>query len=227
MRLCRAATALCALAAIGSARQTPPIVGGISSTAPVEIDGTSMAPAPSWPLVDRDVVRTTSAPGLILTPDRNAINLLPGTTVRIRTIPPRQTWIFVREGGLSVETMNPGVMVCIANRVFQPSADAKGSLALDAVGAVSRSVTSGALTELRVTACNEQLAAGMTAPGGPVAGGTATAPSPAGNRAAIAAAAAGLAASAGLAFFGGAPAVNCGSGAGCNFNPPPVSPSGP
>ncbi len=230
MQLYRGATAVCLLTLAASAQQKPDIVGEISSTAPIEIDGTSMAPAPSWPLVDRDVIRTTSAPGLILTPDRNRLTLMPDTSVRIRTLPTRQTWIFLREGGLAVDTDNRSVMICVANRVFQPSAPAKGSLTLEKNGSVVSNVTSGSLTELRVSACNDQLAAGMTGPANPVAGGTATAPSAAGSRAAIGAAAGGLTTSIILALIGdsGTP-NNCtsSSSAACNYNPPPVSASGP
>lgn len=209
------------------AQQTAPVIGGISSTAPVEIDGTSMAPAPSWPLVDRDLLQTTTAPGMILTPDQNSITLLPGTAVRIRTVPPRQTWLFVREGGLSFDTKNNNVMVCAANRVFQPATATKGSIQLDKSGLITRNVTSGSVAEIRVTACGEELAAGMTGQAGPVAGGTATPPTPPGNRRAIAAAIVAFGTTAGLSFFGGSPPVNCSAPGSCNFNPPPISPSGP
>jgi len=215
------------LASCVLAQQTPPVIGGISSTAPVEIDGTSMAPAPSWPLVDRDVVQTTTAPGMILTPDQNSITLLPGTAVRIRSLPPRQTWLFVREGGLSVDTKNTNVMVCAANRVFQPAGATRGSIQLDKSGSITRAVTNGSIAEIRVTSCGEELAAGMTGQAGPVAGGTATAPSPTGNRKNIAAALLAFGGSIGLSFFGGSPAVNCSAPGSCNFNPPPVSASGP
>ena len=210
-----------------SAQQTPKIVGEASSTAALEIDGTTMAPAPSWPLVDRDEVRTTSAPGLLLTPDRNAITLMPDTTVRVRVLPPSQTWIFLREGGLSVDTKNRSVFICVANRVFQPSASARGTLDLKKSGTVSSAVTSGSFTELKVSACGENLAQGMTT--GPVAGGTATPSGP--GLGTIAAAAGGFAAggiaTGFVAASGGSTSGTCTSSTGCNFNPVPVSPSGP
>jgi hypothetical protein len=219
MRLYRIATGISILALTASAQQKPAIVGGVSSTAPIEIDGTAMEPAPSWPLVDGDVIRTTSAPGLILTPDQSAITMMPGTTVRVRVLSAGQTWVFVREGALSIDAKNRNVLICVANRLFQPSGPAKGSLQLEKSGTVLQSVTAGSLAELKGNSCNET--------SGPVAGGTATAPT-ANDRKVLAAA---LAAAllgvipAGFAAASGAPA--CASSAGCNFNPPPVSPSGP
>lgn len=217
MRLYRITTGIGILALTASAQQKPAIVGGVSSTAPIEIDGTQMEPAPSWPLVDGDVIRTTSAPGLILTPDQSAITMMPGTTVRVRTPSAGQTWVFVREGALSIDTKNRNVLICVANRLFQPSGPAKGSIQLEKSGTVS--VTAGSLAELKGNSCNEA--------SGPVAGGTATAPTANDRKALAAAIAAALAGAipAGFAAASGPPV--CASSAGCNFNPPPVSPSGP
>jgi hypothetical protein len=238
MRLLRIVAATGVLALTASAQQTPQVVGGVSSTAAVEIDGTPMAAAPSWPLVDRDLVRTTSAPGLILTTDQNAITLMRETAVRVRAIQPNQTWIFVHEGGLSVKTKNNRVLICIANRLFQPSESASGTLNLEKSGAVTRTVANGLLTELPVKACGDELAAGMVPlPAGAVAGGTA-------GTATATASAAGAATAAGVATtvasavvsVGLATAVgivssagsnSCASSSGCNFNPPPVTPSSP
>jgi len=225
------------LAIAASAQQAPEILGGISSTAPVEIDGTSMAPAPSWPVVDRDVIRTTSAPGLILTPDQNAITLMQATTVRVRAVVPHQTWVFVREGGLSVRTKNDGVLICMANRLFQSSASASGTLTLEKTGTITRSAQSGVIKELPVSACGEDLAAGMTAsPPGAVAGGTASATTATGGTAAHAggiASAATIATAAGVSA-GVATAIGvagstspCTSSTGCNFNATSVTPSTP
>jgi len=219
MRLHRIATGLGILALSASAQQKPAIVGGVSSTAPIEIDGTSMEPAPSWPLVDGDVIKTTSAPGLILTPDQSAITMMPGTTVRVRALPAGQTWVFVREGALAIDAKNRNVLICVANRLFQPSGPAKGSLQLEKSGTVSETVTTGSLTELKGNSCNEQA--------GPVAGGTATATTTNNRKLLAAALAAALAGAipAGFAAVNNAPA--CASSTGCNFNPPPVSASGP
>jgi hypothetical protein len=178
-----------------------------------------MEPAPSWPLVDGDVIRTTSAPGLILTPDKSAITMMPGTTVRVRAVSAGQTWVFVREGALSIDTKNRNVLICAANRLFQPSGPAKGSLRLDKSGTVSQTVTAGSLGELKGNSCNEA--------SGPVAGGTATAPAANDRKklaAALALALAGVI-PAGFAAVSGTPV--CASSSGCNFNPPPVSASGP
>jgi hypothetical protein len=231
MRLFQITGAVGVLCLAAFAQQTPEIVGGVSSTAPIEIDGTSMAPAPSWPIVDRDLIRTTSAPGLILTPDQNAVTLMPGTTVRVRSIQPHQTWIFVRHGGVNVRTKNYGVVICIANRAFQPSAATAGSLKIDGAGRVTRTVESGLIGELPVSTCGEELAGGMVAlPPGTVAGGTASAAAASGAAAggvsstvagAIAAAtSAGVATSIGVASSA---SNSCASG-GCNFNPTPVTP---
>lgn len=216
------------------AQQAPDILGGVSSTARIEIDGTSMAPAPSWPIVDHDLIQTTSAPGLILTPDQNAVTLLPGTTARVRRIQAQQTWIFVRRGGVNVSTKNYGVRICIANRLFQPSAATTGTLKVDGSGRLTYMVRSGQIAELPVSACGEELVAGMiAAPAATVAGGTATATAGAAAAAAggvstavattaVIAPAVGLAASAGSVFS----ASSCAS-AGCNFNPVPVTPVAP
>lgn len=218
-------TAIGFIAVSAWSQQTPQqIVGGITSTAPIAIDGTSMAPAPSWPLVDRDVVQTTSAPGKVITSDQNSVTLLPDTAVRVRKLPPRETWFFVRQGGVTLDTKNSDVRVCIANRVFQPAGPAKGSIQFDKAGAVTRTVTSGSIAELQANACGEEIAGGMTGSGNPVAGGTATAPSPTANRVTEAAALTGLI---GLFFTGGSPPINCSVPGACNFNPAPVSPSGP
>jgi hypothetical protein len=215
MRLYRIATGISILALSASAQQKPAIVGGVSSTASIEIDGTAMEPAPSWPLVDGDVIRTTSAPGLILTPDQSAITIMAGTTIRVRALAAGQTWVFVREGGLSIDPKNRNVLVCAANRLFQPSGPAKGSIQLEKSGAVAQT---GSLVELKGNSCNET--------SGPVAGGTATASTANDKRALAAAIAAALVAAipAGFAAASGPP---CASSAGCNFNPPPVSASGP
>jgi hypothetical protein len=219
MRLRRIATGIGILALTASAQQKTAIVGGVSSTAPIEIDGTAMEPAPSWPLIDGDVVRTTSAPGLILTPDQSAITLMPETTVRVRELPAGQTWVFVREGALSIDTKNRNILICVASRLFQPAGAAKGSIQLDKSGTVLQTVTAGSLTELKGNSCNEAA--------GPVAGGTATAPTTNNGKKAAAALALALVGviPAGFAAASGPPA--CASSAGCNFNPPPVSPSGP
>jgi hypothetical protein len=229
MRLLRTTAWIGILSLTALAQQTPEIVGGISSSAAVEIDGTSMAPAPSWPIVDRDLIRTTSAPGLILTPDQNAVTLMQGTTVRVRIIEPHKTWVLVRQGGVNVRTKNDGVLVCIANRLFQPSATATGTLNVDAAGKVTRTVSRGLITELPVSSCGEELATGMvSSPPGTVAGGTASPPAAnAGSKAlgtgiAIGTAAGLAAAIGGVSAFGS----SCAS-AGCNFNPPSVTPSVP
>jgi hypothetical protein len=231
------------LAAIGmmapaaSAQQTPQVLGGVSSTAPVEIDGTSMAPSPSWPVVDHDLIRTTTADGLILTTDQNAITLMQGTTVRVRSIAPSQIWIFVREGGLSVKAKNDDIRICVSNRLFQPSASAAGTLTLEKSGKITQSVKSGLVRELPVSACGEDLAAGSVAsPPGAVAGGTASATTAAGGTAAHAggiASAATIATAAGVSA-GLATAIGvagstspCTSAAGCNFNATSVTPSSP
>lgn len=239
--------ALAGILTLAVSADAPDLVGGISSTAPVQIDGTSMAPSPSWPVVDKDVIGTTSAPGLILTPDQNAITLMQQTTVRVRTVLPRQTWVFVRQGGLSVTTKNNNVLVCIGKRLFQPSAAASGTLELDKSGTVTRHVTSGVLTELPGSPCGDELAAGLVSSpaSGAVAGGTASAAvaggtvaggTAAGSATAVATTVTAVAVSAGAAAAGLATTVgaassssasSCTSSTGCNFNPTPVTPSSP
>jgi hypothetical protein len=226
MRSARVVTGICVLALAAAASPKRDIVGGISSTAPVEIDGTSMDPAPSWPVVDRDDVQTTSAPGLLLTPDRNAITLMPETGVRVRTSPTHQTWVFVRQGGVTVSTKNRSVLVCIGNRLFAPSASARGSLSLDRSGSVSRSVSSGVIEELNTSGCADQAAADtVQVAARPVAGGTASAGGGFGKAGIVSVAA--VAASAGVTAGVAAASSPCASSTGCNFNPASISPSGP
>jgi hypothetical protein len=234
--------------ALVCAAQKPNVAGTISSTASIEIDGTAMAPAPSWPLVDRDEVGTTSSPALLLTPDQNAITLAAQTKVRIRVLPEHQTWLYVREGGLSFETRTSNVLICMANHVFQPAAQTKGSLILEKSGLVTRRAARNAFNEKETRLCNEEgpinlLTSGASAgasgasSGGAVAGGTASgAATVAGGTAAGAATAgttiaagvlAGSAAATGAVSAAGTVGSPCTSGAGCNFNPVAVSPSTP
>ena len=225
---------------IGSAEQAT-VLGTIGSTSAVVIDGTAMSSTGSsaWPVVAGDEI-ATQAPALLTTADHNLATFDAESRFRLNAVATtpaaeKQTYIFVRQGGLAFDARSSRLLICIGNRLFVPETLAKGTLRLDKNGSVLQHIDSGVFAEQGARSCNEDgpgtFLTGTPGPAGGnagVAGGNAGAV-PAGGvtvtntRATVAAVAATLV-GVGLAVATGAftSASSCAT-VGCNANPPPVS----
>jgi hypothetical protein len=239
--------ALCAVAflvPVGISAQQSRVIGTCTSSAPIVIDDIEMQPtaAAAFPVVDGDEIAATSAPALFTTSDKNLVTFERESKARVGTIEGGQTYVYVRQGGVSFVANNADLDICMANSLFIPAAGSKGILRLEKTGAVSRVMSAGALIDDGQRACDDHtpgplanqppIQAGgnaggtATAPPGP-AGGTATAPTPAPSTrlsSILGGVGAGSAAAGGLV---GAFANTCTSPGGCNHNPLAVSPSTP
>jgi hypothetical protein len=164
-------------------------MGAITSTKPVAIDGTSMSPtgSASWPVMERDEI-ATQAPAMLTTGDHNVIVLDADTKIRLDAVSPvsgeaKQTYIFLRQGGLSFDAKTSRIYICAAARLFVPEVLSKGVVRLDATGAVSQSLASGVFAEQGKRSCTESGPGNFLTgvPGaaggavGPAAGGASTA----------------------------------------------------
>jgi len=221
------------------AQQQPgAVLGTVKSGAPITIDGTSFSPAasPSWPVADRDELAVSSASVLFAGVDGNRLTFAPETRVLVRTVAGGQLYFYVRQGSLEFESTARGVYVCIGNRLFVSSAQAKGTMSLGQANAVTRQTESGRLLEDGVRSCGEQgitgFQTGLTPGTQGAAGGTATgaaAPAAGGGISTPGTIVAGgvgvgVAVSSGL---GTGVSGGCGTPGGCNFNPVAISPSQP
>ena len=220
--------------------QPSPVLGAIGSTSPVIIDGIAMSPtaSSSWPLVAKDEV-VTQAPALLTTEDHSLVTFEGGSKARLDLIggaqptAAQQTYILVREGGLTFDSRAGTLAICIGGRFFIPRASAKGTLRLGKNGAVSQHLDSGTFSEQGVRGCSEAGpgsfltgaagAAGAVAGAGPTAAGV-TVGSTAGAVAAAAGTAVGLGTAAATGAFSSA---NTCATAGCNTNPAVLSPVQP
>src|SRR5580658_5699486 len=103
-----AASALMAGTAI-----SPSVVGTISSTGPITINGSEMSPsvAPSWPLAANDEI-STSAPALLQTAGRDAITLDANTKARIAAAGNGLEYIYLRQGGLHFDARTGPIYIC-------------------------------------------------------------------------------------------------------------------
>jgi len=210
-----------------------------------------MAPAasPSWALVDGDEVGTTIAPAMLRTAGQNVVTLQPASKARIRSLQRDQIYVYLREGALSFDAKNRGIAICAADRLYIPEPLAKGVVVLDKSGQVTRSLKSGSFAEDGVRGCGETGIAGVlsslpvsaaagssatgvaaAAGGSAIGAGAGAAGAGAAGAAATAAAAVGVGSAAAIGVASGASASTssgCTSAAGCNSNPPSVSPSTP
>jgi hypothetical protein len=202
------------------------VVGTISSTQPITINGSEMSPsvAPVWPLAARDEI-TTSAPALLRTVDRNTITFDALSKARIGAAGNGLTYIYVRQGGLHFNTTTGPVFICVGDRLFVPAKSAQGILRIDQGGTVVSNLESGVFAEQGTRACQQDVPPDFLSGLPRAAGGTIGPPAQPGlNRTTTAITAAAAAAVVATAFFSSAP---CASPNGCNFNPPSISPSQP
>ena len=218
---------------------TSPVIGTISSSEPITINGSQMLPsvAPSWPLTTKDEI-TTTAPALLQTTNRDSLTLDGKTRVRVTKATNGFSYVYVRQGGLHFDTKGGTVYVCIGNHLYVPAKAARGSVRLDPSKSVATSLEDGAFIEKGTRSCGPDVtgaflaglptAAGGTGAAGGAIGGASGGGLSTGAIAAIGAGAAAAAAAGAAAAFAGSSSSNpCTTAAGCNFNPPPISPSSP
>jgi hypothetical protein len=230
------------------------VIGAITSASPVNIDKTLMSPlaAPSWPVVEQDEIEASTAPAYLVTSEKNRVTLDPGAIVKARRAEHGDLYLYLRRGGLVFNVRAKRIYICAGGSLFVVKSSSSGAVRMDESGKVTDRMDAGKFEEKGKRGCNDQgvlvyltgaaaggagaagaAAGGATAGGaaasgaGAVAGATA-AGSAAAASGALAAGAAGAAAAGATASSFAATGSNspCGS-AGCNFNPPPVSTSGP
>jgi hypothetical protein len=216
-----------ASALIAGPQGTTSVVGTISSSEPITINGTEMSPAaaPSWPLAGQDEI-ANSGPALLKTADRNSLILDAQSRARVAAAGNGFAYIYVRQGGVRFNATAGPVYICIGDRLFVPAKSAQGSLKVDPSGSVARSLDRGSFVEQGVRPCTSdvpadflsglpQAAGGSIGPAGGAAGGGV-------NRTSIAVLGIAAAAAAGLGFIGAS--APCAGANGCNFNPASISP---
>jgi hypothetical protein len=218
-----------ASAMIAAPQGSSSVVGVISSTQPITINGSEMSPsvAPSWPLAPQDEI-ATSAPAMLQTSDRNVLTFDALSKARISAAGNGLAYIYIRQGGVRFNAATGPVYVCIGDHLFAPAKSAQGLLRIDQSGKVVSHLDRGVYIEQGVRACAQDVApdflSGLPqAAGGsigPPAGGGLTTSSKIATGVAVASAvAAGMA-----SLFASSP---CASPNGCNFNPASLSPSQP
>jgi len=216
-----------ACATMAAPQNSPSVVGTISSTEPITINGSAMSPsaAPSWPLAARDEIATT-APALFQTADRNVVRFEANSKARVGSAGNGLTYIYVREGGVHFNARTGPIYICIGDRLFIPTKSAQGILKVDPSGSAASNLESGVFAEQGTRACAQDVPADFLsglpqAAGGSVGGpgGFTTSAKISTTVTVVAAVIAGTA-----SLFSSAP---CGSPNGCNFNPPAISPSQP
>lgn len=210
----------------GQAPPAPPVVGTISSTAPVTINGSEMLPsaAPSWPLASRDEIGT-SATARLQTADRDVLLLDTNSKVRISAAGNGDAYLYIRQGGAHFDAKTGPIYVCIADHLYVPAKSAAGTLRLDASGSVVANLERGSFAEQGARACGQDIGPDFLSGLPRAAGGTLGPPAGGGlstnDKIAIGAF---TAAAASAPFW---LSSSCGSSHGCNFNPPSISPSQP
>jgi hypothetical protein len=208
----------------GQTAPTPPVIGTISSTAPVTINGTEMSPsaAPSWPLASRDEI-STSAPARLQTTDRDVLLLDTNSKVRISAAGNGDAYLYIRQGGAHFDARTGPIYVCIADHLYVPAKSAAGSLKLDASGSVAVTLERGAFAEQGTRACGQDIGPDFLSGLPKAAGGTLGPPAGGGlstnDKIAIGVF---TAAAASAPFW-----LSSSCGHSCNSNPPSISPSVP
>ncbi len=213
------------------------VIGTISSTEPVNINGTPMSPAaPSWPVAAQDEV-VTSAPAMFTTANRDILTLDANAAARVNAADNGSAYLYLRKGGLRFDASGGPVYICAGGLLFVPAKSAQGSLRLNASGAVDRSLERGTFLEQGTRGCGPDVAKDFLSGLPAAAGGTAGAPGPAGGGVGpqapntrtkvVAGVAAAAALALGFASLADASAPTCTTANGCNFNPASISSSTP
>jgi hypothetical protein len=196
------------------------VVGTISSSAPININGSDMSPslAPFWPLASKDEI-ANSAPALLQTAGRDLITLDANSKARIDEAGGFE-YLYIRQGGLGFDARTGPIYVCIGGHLYVPSKSARGSLRLDTSGAVDSRLERGVFAEQGTRACGPDFSGDFLS-GLPKAAGGSVGAQPGGlsTGAKIGIGAAAIAGSLGF-LVSSAP---CGSPNGCNFNPTSIS----
>lgn len=212
--------------------QQPVVTGTITSAAPLVINGVRMLPtaAPSWPLTDATEVGVTSAPALFVSPEGNRLLFEHDSKPRLSTTEGGQTYVYLRTGAVSFETVARHVYICVAGHLFVPPTPSKGYLRQGKADAVVRNLDRGVFVEDGQRGCDERgpVAILSTAPGTGPAGGIVPGLTPGtttGSGWFKAAAIASAAVATGGAVANGFASSSTLTGA--NFTPPVVSPSQP
>ena len=218
-----------ASAMIAAPQSSSPVIGTISSTQPITINGSEMLPSasPSWPLAARDEI-TTSAPAMLRTQDRNVLTFDALSKARIGTGGNGSAYIYMRQGGLRFDAATGPVYICIGDRLFVPAKSAQGTLRINPSGMVVSQLDRGGFAEPGTRVCTQD-AAGDFLSGLPKAAGGSIGPIPGGGLTTSAKISDGIAIAAAVAAGTASlfSSSQCASSNGCNFNPAPISPSQP
>jgi hypothetical protein len=216
-----------ASAMIAAPQSSSSVVGTISSTDPITINGSATSPsaAPSWPLAAKDEIATT-APALLQTTDRNAVRFDADSKARISSAANGSAYLYVRQGGIHFDARTGPLYICMADRMYIPAKSAQGVLRIDQSGTVVVNLESGTFVEQGTRMCGPDVPPDFLT-GLPQAAGGSIGPPPAAgggiNKRNLAIAAAAVAASIGASHF--ASLSSCATPGGCNFNPASISPS--
>jgi len=216
---------IAAAALTGGTSPTPPVIGTISSTAPITINGSEMSPAaaPSWPLAPKDEI-ANSAPALLQTADRDVLLVDINSKIRISAAGNGAAYIYIRQGGVHFDAKTGPIYVCIADHLYVPAKSAVGTLRLDSSGSVAVNLERGAFSEQGARACGQDIGPDFLSGLPKAAGGTLGPPAGGGLSTSdkIAIGVATAVGASGLFWL-----FPCGSSNGCNFNPPSISPIQP
>jgi hypothetical protein len=211
------------------AKAPPAVVGSIAGARGLTIDNIALSPtgSASWPVVEGDEV-TTEDSALFNTADRNVAVFDPNSRMKLRLVDSKQTYIFLRQGGVAFEARTGRIYICAANRLFVPETNAKGVVRIGVDKAVFEHLDRGVFAEDGTRACDENAPASPQTKLPGAAGAVIPAAAPhagvgAGTIAAVAAGTAAIGVGSAL-LLGGATTVStpC-TGTGCNTNPPALS----
>jgi hypothetical protein len=136
----------------------PSVIGSVTSTSPIIIDRTSMSPAaaPSWPVVDRDEIETTTDAAFLVTPERNRVVLYPGAIVNSRRTESGELYVYLRKGGLSFNVRSRRIYICAGGSLFVAKSPTSGVVRVEESGGVFDRLDTGKFEEKGKRVCNEQ-----------------------------------------------------------------------
>jgi hypothetical protein len=179
----------------------------------------------SWPAMELDEI-ATQAPTLLTTSDHDVVILDSATKIKLNSVSlaaggAKQTYIFIRQGGLTFDAKSSRILICAGGRLFVPETLSKGVVRVEANGSVSQSLTSGVFAEQGKRACTDAgVGDFLTGVPGAAGGVTTSTGAAVGGSIALRTVAIGVgsAAATGVAAY---------TAASSNTNPPPISPIQP
>ena len=158
-------------------------IGTVSSARPLSLSGTTMSPtgAPSWPVMAHDEL-VTQGTTLFTTADNDTVIFNANTKARLDSLPitggaPPQTYILLREGGLTFDAKASRLYLCAGGRLFVPEVQAAGVIRIEANGTLTQGVSRGVFAEQGQRSCTEA-GPGSFLTGQPNAAGGTVAPNP-------------------------------------------------